>query len=149
MIVKYFELKLCSNRKIIIQLNQFKKESKSPAFKWEIPLSKIIWWRWFLSAEKGDFLFKILTNITLNVSKTGIFIMLIARTGKFSSLIEKTLAKSELDEVVIYVIKKYAIQKPINKEPASPVNSLLCFEKLNFKYIINDAIKTIDIVLRV
>ena len=149
MSVKYLELKLCSNRKIIIQLNQFKKESKSPAFKWEIPLSKIIWWRWFLSAEKGDFLFKILTNITLNVSKTGIFIMLIARTGKFSSFIEKTVAKSELSEVVIYVIKKYAIQNPINREPASPINSFIRVEKLNLRYIINDAIKTTDIVLRV
>ena len=75
--------------------------------------------------------------------------MLIARTGKFSSLIEKTVAKSELDEVLMYVIKKWAIQKPINKEPASPKNNFLCFEKLNLKYIINDARKTIAIVFRV
>ena len=65
-----------------------------------------MWWRWFLSAENGDFLFKTLTSITLNVSKTGIFIMLIARTGKFSGLIEKKVANSELEEVVMYVIKK-------------------------------------------
>ena len=32
--------------------------------------------------------------------------MLIARTGKFSGLIEKTADKSEVVEVVIYVIKK-------------------------------------------
>ena len=76
---------------IIDKLRKFIIQSNRHVFTWVKPLSIKIWWMWFLYAAKGDFLFKILTSMTLKVSKTGIFIMATANTARFSTFVEKKL----------------------------------------------------------
>ena len=92
-------MKLGSTKNITTQLKQLTKVKKSDVLKCVIPLFKRIWCKWFVSAEKGDFLFNTLTSITLRVSSTGIEINEIAITGIFSSFIEKT-STSLVDEAV-------------------------------------------------
>ena len=85
------------------------------------PILQNIWWIWFLSGKKGDFLFIILIVNTLSVSKIGII--------KIANAVDGPWATTRNS---INLIASAEIIKPQTSEPVSPIK-IIAFLRLNLR----------------
>ena len=94
-------------------------------FKWEPVSLSIEWWRWLLSALKGDLFLNILLTNTCNKSYWGMKKSAKQTAGAESIWIEGDTVKF----ILMDLISKMAMVIPMINEPVSPIKSLFVVPK--------------------